>query len=138
MESAKDKLAQTLKNYSLSVTIPRLTVFEILYAYGLQSMNQLVERCSQIDRASVYRTIDSFEKIGAVQRVQQGFKFKIELSDSFLPHHHHITCTKCGTLTDIEQARLENLLEEIAKSNDYLLTSHKVELFGLCNKCRIN
>jgi Fur family ferric uptake transcriptional regulator len=111
-------------------------VFEALYTYGLQTISQLINRCPGIDRASIYRTVTLLEKIGAVNRVPQGFKYKLELSEIFLPHHHHITCTKCGRNTDVEQHRLEELLTQIAKIEGYELVSHKVELSGICSRCQ--
>lgn len=130
------KFQKVLKEHGLSVTGPRLLVFNALYSFGLQSISDLTERCAQVDRASVYRTVALLEDLGVTQRVHQGFKYKIELGDMFLPHHHHITCTVCGKLSDIEQARLEQLLHDIAESENYQLTSHKVELVGVCQKCQ--
>ena len=136
MDNALLKLESTLKNAGYSSTKPRKIVFEALYAFGLQTMNQLIDRCDSCDRASVYRAVETLESIGAVQRVQQGFKYKLELSDSFLPHHHHIVCSGCGKSADIEQARLENLLEDIARNEDFILVSHKIELSGICSRCQ--
>lgn len=136
MDNAYTKLIQSLKKSGLSVTQPRKVVFEALYSFGLQSMNQLISRCTSCDRASVYRAVDVLEGIGVIQRVRHGFKYKLELSDSFLPHHHHIVCTLCGKAADIEQSRLESLLEDIAVSEQFVLVSHKVELNGICIDCR--
>jgi Fe2+ or Zn2+ uptake regulation protein len=135
MDKYARSFSELLKKHRLSVTSPRKVVFEVLYSYGLQSMPQLISRAKGIDRASVYRTVDILERIGAISRVPQGFKYKLELSEKFLPHHHHIVCTNCGRQSDIEQSRLEDLLESIAQDNSYTLSSHKVELQGLCSKC---
>lgn len=117
------------------MTTPRKVVFEVLYSYGLQSMSQLIQRSKSVDRASVYRTADLLERIGAINRVPQGFKYKLELSEAFLPHHHHIACIRCGKQSDIEQKKLEELLESIAQEKSFKLVSHKVELQGICSNC---
>ena len=135
MESYAKKYAELLREYGYSITAPRKIVFEILYSYGLQSMNQLIHRAKIVDRASIYRTVDILEKVGAINRIPQGFKYKIELSEMFLPHHHHIVCTKCGKQSDIEQTLLEEQLEKLATDNNYHLTSHRVELLGTCSAC---
>lgn len=126
-----------LKKAGLSVTMPRRAVFNALYSYGLQDMSELIVRCRGADRASVYRTVTLFEDHNIATRVPHGFKYKIELSDKFLPHHHHIACSVCDKHTDIEQINLERLLNEIALAENYQLTSHKVELTGICPHCQI-
>jgi Fe2+ or Zn2+ uptake regulation protein len=136
MDSYTLKFIELLKQHDFSLTTPRKIVFEVLYSYGLQTMAQLISRSKGIDRSSVYRTIDILERIGAVARIPQGFKYKVELSEKFLPHHHHIVCSTCGKQADIELTRLEELLAKIAADNAYTLQSHKVELQGICSRCQ--
>jgi Fur family transcriptional regulator, ferric uptake regulator len=126
----------TLKLHQLSVTKPRLKVFEILEQHGLLTMNDLIKACADIDRASVYRTVESLETIHVLHKVYSGFKYKLELSDPFSPHHHHIVCTRCKKAQDISKDRLETILSIIAKENNYVLYGHVVELTGLCSDCR--
>ncbi len=136
MNDAVIKYVNILKKNDLSITLPRKLVFEALYSFGLQTMRQLIDRCKASDRASIYRTVSTLESIGVINRIPQGFKYKIELSEEFLPHHHHIVCSSCGRHSDVEQESLETLLRTMAKDTDYDLTSHKVELVGLCANCR--
>jgi len=130
------KFQDVLKKSGLSITKPRKDVFNALYLYGLQSISDLTIRCPDIDRASIYRTVALLEDLNITTRVPQGFKYKLELSDMFLPHHHHIACSLCGKHTDIEQLNLERLLDDIALRENYKLTSHKVELVGVCPNCQ--
>lgn len=124
-----------LKRSGLSRTGPRLEVFMALYAYGLQTMSELMNRCPNSNRASIYRSVETLEKIGVIRRIPMGFRYKLELSDPYLPHHHHITCTVCGATREIQQSSLESLLEQLASQNGFHLTSHRVELSGTCTSC---
>lgn len=135
MDDAASKYVLILKQNGLSVTRPRKLVFEALYSFGLQTMRQLIDRCNVSDRASIYRTVKLLESIEVVNRIPQGFKYKVELSEIFLPHHHHIACLKCGKSSDLEQTQLEHLLESMAKTEGFKLISHKVELQGHCPRC---
>lgn len=135
MDTQWEQYITILKQNHLSITRPRREVFEVLYGFGLQTMHQLIGRCKTSDRASIYRTIDTLEKIGVVVRVTQGFRYKLELSDVLLPHHHHIICLSCGKVQDIDQSKLESLLVEVASSEGYMLTNHKLELSGQCSGC---
>lgn len=99
-------------------------------------MQQLVAACPGIDRASVYRVVSLFEQLGIVQRLQIGWKYKLELSDTFSHHHHHLTCLKCGRIIDFDEApALEKDLYHIAKNNNFQIRGHQLEIQGLCRNC---
>ena len=135
MDRATERLQNILRNHGLSFTKPRIEVVKTLYSYGLQTMNQLISRTPNIDRASVYRAVSTLEKIGAIERVTLGFKYKIDLSEEFKPHSHHIACIKCGRREDLNNSKLENLIKEISVSADFEPVSHKLELLGICKNC---
>lgn len=136
----QDKLADTLKKNGYSVTKPRQAVFAALQSGTPRSMHELtMDLSSVIDRASIYRTVTLFEELGIVIRVNQGWKYKIELSDVFSPHHHHITCTKCGrSISFKEPPGLDDLLTSIALEHNYTHTHHSFELSGLCAQCQVS
>ena len=90
----------------------------------------------KIDRASLYRTIDLFEQIGIAQRVPMGWKYKIELTDIFTHHHHHITCMNCGRIIPIsEDEAVEGLIKLIAARHEVVPVSHLLEIQGYCQDC---
>jgi Fur family ferric uptake transcriptional regulator len=62
-------------------------------------------------------------------------KQRYELAEPFKSHHHHLVCTSCGALVPIDQPKLERLVQHIANDHGYNLTSHHVELQGVCNAC---
>ncbi len=100
-------------------------------------MQQLVAACPAIDRASVYRTVALFEKLGIIQRLQIGWKYKLELTDSFSRHHHHMTCQQCGrTIPFDESPELERQLRWLAASNRFKIRGHQLEIQGLCPACQ--
>lgn len=131
--------AHTLKLNSLSNTVTRQVVFNALSLLEKPvSMNELIHMCSDIDRVSVYRTINAFEKAGIVNRVNVGWKYKVELSDNFKEHHHHLTCVSCGTIIDFDEPQnLDEELHKIALSKKFILQNHILELKGVCSKCKI-
>ncbi len=100
-------------------------------------MQQLVKSLdNSADRASVYRSVALFEQLGIVQRVQIGWKYQLELSDNYNPHHHHIHCIDCGKLSALpEETQLEEMIKKIARRAGYSLTSHQLELTGRCQEC---
>jgi Fur family ferric uptake transcriptional regulator len=135
---ANDDLRTILKEAGYSMTAARSTVFQALAGRGPQGMRSLVIACRGIDRASVYRTVELFEKLGIVQRLQQGWKYQLELTDKFTVHHHHITCSRCGTSADLEDRELEAVIAAMATKRGFLLSGHQVEIQGICRTCQGN
>lgn len=139
MTEANELLAKTLKQHGYSVTTVRKAVFSTLDKKEPQTMNKIVRALPIVDRASVYRTIALFEKLGIVQRLQMGWKYKLELSDIFSYHHHHLTCRECGTIVSLREDRtLEATLQSLAAEYGYSNLSHQFEVTGMCKSCQKN
>lgn len=134
---SKELLRKVLKDNGYSLTKPRNVVGELLWGKEPQSMRELTERSSGlIDRASLYRTIDLFEKLGLVRRVYIGWKYKVELSDVFTHHHHHISCLDCGKVVAItEDTEIERLIHQISDRYGFTAPAHQLEVTGYCPDC---
>lgn len=130
-------LEAALHTQSYSITSSRQAVFDALKNQEPRSMAELVRACPDIDRASVYRTVSLFERLGIVQRLHTGWKYKIELTDTFHEHHHHATCVLCDQSFVVpEDTVIEQHLERLAKSIGFTLESHQLELRGHCPACQ--
>jgi len=132
-----DELVKILKENSYSLTAPRAMVFEALTTSGAISMGTLVQKLDgKMNRSSVYRTIELFEKIGIVNRLWIGWKYKLELSERFSTHHHHATCVQCGCVIEFsEGSSIEAEIDQIADRINLDLISHSLELRGTCQEC---
>ena len=130
-------IATALKKQGYSLTKTRQAVFKALADSDALSMNQLVRKLQhKMDRSSIYRTIELFEKLGIVNRLQIGWKYKLELSEAFAGHHHHATCLNCEKIIAFEESQeLESDIHKLAEGLGFKLTSHTLELRGLCNDC---
>ena len=129
-------LEARLKAGGQSITVTRRVVFDALQNAEPLSMRELALRCANIDRSSVYRTVQLFEKLGIVQRLQIGWKYKLELSGEFIHHHHHLSCTRCGTIIPLaEDAAIERQLEQLAAQHGFTASDHQLEIRGLCAAC---
>lgn len=99
-------------------------------------IHQLAKQCPQVDRTSIYRTLELFQRLNIIEIIHTGFKKRYELAGPFKPHHHHLQCTTCGELVAIDTPRLEELVNAVAATNRYRLTSHHIELHGVCPRCQ--
>jgi Fur family transcriptional regulator, ferric uptake regulator len=131
-------IATVLRTNGYSSTKTRQQVFNALADSDTLTMSQLTRKLQhKMDRASVYRTVELFEKLGIVNRLQIGWKYKLELSEAFAGHHHHATCMQCGKVVAFEEnPELESDIHALADGLGFKLTSHSLELRGLCPTCR--
>lgn len=132
-----DILQQTLKAHSYSLTAPRKEILAALQRQQPCTTAELIRACKGIDRVTVYRTVQLFEETGIVKRIWLGFKSVIELSELFTPHHHHLTCQRCGTTIEIHEDEVEEMLRDLAAKYHFALQHHSLELTGECPECRV-
>lgn len=130
-----ERFASTLKQNKRSATKQRQEVFASLLD-GPRLPTALADKlATKLDRATVYRTLELFERLGIVNRIWQDGQYKVELSEIFVPHHHHALCQNCGAITDIASSELESMLSSLAKKQGFLAVDHSVELRGYCADC---
>lgn len=120
----------------LRITRPRREIFRVLQqSKAPLSAPMINTHCTTANRTSVYRTLELFHRLGIIKSVQFGWRQRYELADPFKIHHHHLSCTKCGQLIDLQSPDIENLVNVIASQNNFVVTDHTFEIRGLCQDC---
>ena len=133
MISIQAKLAA----HGLRLTKPRQEIFAVLDHQPqsvLEISQKLTKKKLQIDKVTIYRTLDCFVNLGLASKTQ--FKdqtFVYELADQD-HHHHHVVCEGCGKIADIELDEAV-LLKTAKQKSPFQIISHHLEFFGLCQKC---
>lgn len=131
------RFRQLLKQNGHFITKPRLRLFVILQKRPALTMQQLIPLLTQHDQVTVYRNIDLFEELGIVNRLRLGWQTKIELSDKFMHHHHHFTCTSCGEVYDLpDDPTFEKHIIDLGRNQNFNVTDHQLEIRGLCTNCQ--
>jgi Fur family transcriptional regulator, ferric uptake regulator len=87
-----------------------------------------------VGRATVFRTLEVLEELGAVERLDlpSGEHTYVVCE---LAHHHHVVCSRCGRTNEIDDAGLRLVVREVARRTGYRVDEHRLELFGLCPAC---
>lgn len=90
-----------------------------------------------IGLATVYRTIQVFEKIGIVNKFYlDNSSFRYELvKDDKMHNMHHIICEKCSKIDEIEEDLLENLEKVVIEKYKFKIKNHNLNFIGLCFEC---
>lgn len=102
-------------------------------------LEEILEKCRETDStisyATVYRTLMMLVEAGLA--FQRQFGKGQSLFESISDHHHdHLICTQCGDIVEFENQTIEKLQEMVVKKHGFKLVHHKMELYGVCNRCR--
>jgi Fur family ferric uptake transcriptional regulator len=87
-----------------------------------------------VGRATVFRTLDVLEALGAIERLDLpgGEHAYVGCEPA---HHHHVVCSRCGRSSEIRDADLRRVVDDVARETGYRIDDHRLELFGLCPAC---
>lgn len=89
-----------------------------------------------IGSATVYRTLRLLKEAGLATGMSFGDGFARYEPPSKRGHHDHLICRGCGRIVEFENNRIEELQREVARRHGFLVTDHRMELYGLCGACR--
>ena len=134
-------LTNRLRRYSRKVTGPRQTILEILrkQSHPLTCKEILAAALNyQCDLATIYRAMHLLEKMQMVKRVDFGdgaARFEL-IGDGDDSHHHHLVCTRCAAVVEIEECFLREIESRLATANGFTAVTHKLEFFGICSRCQ--
>ncbi len=140
MAAHADELARTLNQAGYRVTQPRLAVIETM-ARSRRSLStdEILARarklCPGVGLATVYRSLDMLEEIGAVQRVQIGGKrYATHCHDASL--HYHLVCSRCHSVAEVGVGRSAAVLRKAMSENGFQPQASAIEVIGVCRECR--
>lgn len=88
-----------------------------------------------LGRATVFRAVEMLVNMGLLNRIEfsDGSHTYRACGDE---HHHHLTCTKCHRIVDVDVCVSETELADIGQKNDFEIEGHSLVLYGLCADCR--
>jgi Fur family ferric uptake transcriptional regulator len=51
-------------------------------------------------------------------------------------HHHHLVCTSCQRVEDVDETILRPVLRGIRDRHDFQVDHERLDFYGLCARCR--
>ena len=95
------------------------------------------QRDSEIDRATVYRTIALLKNLGLIDELDlmhlEGEKHYYEAKTS--RDHCHMACFRCGAIMEYASSSFERLKQDIARQSGFQIRVVRLEVGGLCERC---
>ena len=131
-----------LEGAGYQVTEPRRAVAQLIAAReGHFTAADLIEdartRRLGIGRATIFRALELFSELNVLERLEMPGG-----EHAYVPcepaHHHHIVCSMCGRVTEVDDTGLMDAVEEIQGRTGWQVESHRLELYGRCPRCRTN
>ncbi|MCT8976922.1 transcriptional repressor [Clostridium sp. CX1] len=106
-----------------------------------EELYDLVKReCPEIGLATVYRTVQLLEALGVICKLDlnDGCSRYELIHEEENHQHHHLVCTNCGKVIEVQDDLLEVLENEIEGKYNFKIKNHSVKFYGICNECTKN
>jgi Fur family ferric uptake transcriptional regulator len=135
-----------LSDNNISITNPRIIVLEQLLKYKKPiSVDSLLSSLNnQVAKSTLYRVLNDLKDINILHEFSTpDNQTVVELILEDHPHHHHLFCSDCGEIIDVEMAtefenRLLKEIKRIEKKFNFVIEDHRLELFGKCTDLCVN
>ncbi len=130
-----------IESKGLKSTRQRHLILETFFQLdGHFSVEQLWAKVRERDRrvsvATIYRTMKLLSESGLAHARNFG-DGQTRYEPAFgREHHDHLICTRCGAIIEFENDRIEQMQDAVARKHGFRVTSHKMELYGLCRNCQ--
>lgn len=141
-QPALPDLTRKLRHRDRKITGPRQAILEVLRRQRRpMSVREIFGALlpGDCDLATVYRSLHLLESMRMVKRFEfgdgGGARFEL-LAEGDDGHHHHLVCTRCSDIVEIEECFPKALEQNIASRNGFKFVTHKLEFFGLCPRCQ--
>jgi Fe2+ or Zn2+ uptake regulation protein len=138
MESLETLLAVIRQN-GLKVTPQRRTILELLIRDDSHpTVDEIYQRVlaamPNVSRTTIYNTLRELVALGALTEVhdlsRDGLRY-----DTNAGTHHHLFCTRCHALIDIDRD-FEGLSLSPEEASGYQVMKHQVTFYGICPDCQ--
>jgi Fur family ferric uptake transcriptional regulator len=136
----------TLRDYvasrGLKLTRQRELIADVFFRSGGHlKVEDLLERVREVDPqvslATVYRTMKLLTECGLASPHRFGDRHtRYEPAEGEDEHHDHLICTRCQRIVEFYDPRIEALQDQVAADNGFRVTSHRMELYGICADCQ--
>ncbi len=114
----------------------------LLRSDGPLTIAEILDRDATLALSTTYRNLAVLEAASLVHRIATSDEHaRYELDETLTErHHHHLVCSGCGTVRDFTitqelEGNLERALGRIARTNEFQVQHHRLDLVGLCPAC---
>ncbi|MBN1363584.1 MAG: transcriptional repressor [Syntrophaceae bacterium] len=96
--------------------------------------NQIRKEFSKVSMGNVYRNINILVEDGLIK--SRDFGDGIVHFDAVTNLHYHFICNECNRITDSSLPIQDEITKMAQKETKNTITSHTIQFFGICEKCK--
>jgi Fur family ferric uptake transcriptional regulator/Fur family peroxide stress response transcriptional regulator len=135
------ELAELLRERGLRATSQRVVMHRLLrdrnrHVSAEELLSEASQRLPGVSLPTVYATLELFEQLGVVRRVNGGGGTLVW--DTRADTHHHMICRDCGRIEDMETPLDLDRARRTAARSGFRPDRAEVVVSGLCASCARN
>ena len=138
----EEKSKQILSEHSVSITNPRILVLEALLEIKSPiTVDDLQKKLkNKVAKSTLYRVLNDLKTINVLNEfTSPDNTVVVELVLEGDQHHHHLFCSDCGEIIDVElsmnfESLLNKEIKRIEKKFNFIIEDRRVEMFGQCTE----
>lgn len=137
IETRVSKFIEQSKELGLKVTPQRIAIYKELaktveHPSTEMIYNNIKDYYPNISLTTVYRTLETFEKMGLISVVN--VLYNAARYDANLEPHHHVVCVSCKKIEDVYDDSINESIQN-PKIGNYKMLGYSVLFNGLCEDC---
>jgi len=132
-----DRFTEACRERGMPVTHQRLAVFRALLESESHPDADAIHKSLRgayptLSLGTVYKTLETLQSLGLARAVSSpGPTRRFDGNQS---PHHHLWCTRCGRLMDVELDQLADIA--LPSGLDFQVTDLTIQFNGICSTCR--
>jgi Fe2+ or Zn2+ uptake regulation protein len=133
-----EELVSALHARGMRVTPQRVVLHRALleldrHVTADELLESVADRLPNVSLPTIYATLELLEELGMVRRVQRA---GTTLFDPRTDSHHHLICTACGSIEDLDSVLDTAMLERAAARHGFAPERIEAVVHGRCAACR--
>lgn len=86
--------------------------------------------------STVYRSLDALADKNLATKLSIIGDNRTLYERNRMVHRHYLVCLGCKKIMAIDSCPLEDYEKSLAKETNYLISGHKLDIYGHCPECR--
>ncbi len=133
-----EDLVNALRARGMRVTPQRVVLHRALreldrHVTADELLDAVGERLPNVSLPTIYATLELFEQLGMVRRVQRA---GTTLFDPRTDDHHHLVCSECGSIEDLDSDLDIAALDRAARRHGFERRRVEAVVHGVCAACQ--
>ena len=138
--TARTTLAKRITSRGRRLTRQRVIVAQALVserqAVSAQELYERLHRAyPRLGLATIYRALEAQVEAGMATRFERPGHVSAYVA-CVSEHHHHLVCTSCQRVEDVDETILRPVLRGIRDRHDFQVDHERLDFYGLCARCR--